>query len=374
MKQMEQKEDAFTANGKTKRLANFELLRCVAMMMVVVLHFLGKSGILVPLSAASMAGYEYAAYGIESLCIVAVNVYMLISGYFLAESHISWKRVIRLWLQVWVYSVGIGAAAYLAGWRPDGGFTLYDLARLVFPISKNHYWFMTAYIYMMLFAPLLSAGVKKLTKKQLEGTIAALLTAFSLIKSILPMRLETDNQGYDVVWYLCVFLLAAYFRLYGLKFLKNKKRGLLVYFLSAAAIFAESFGLRMVYLKCGKLSDILSVCCNYNHIFVLTASVGLFAVFYHMTLREGTFSRLVCRIAPYTLGVYLLHCHTALDERWQQWIFLLTGRPENIGSLLAGIVLSVILVFTAGILLDRGRAWLFRWIEKFFFRKSVDKA
>lgn len=55
MKQMEQIQENCKAGGKTKRLANFELLRCIAMMMVVVLHFLGKSGILAPLSRTSLA-------------------------------------------------------------------------------------------------------------------------------------------------------------------------------------------------------------------------------------------------------------------------------------------------------------------------------
>lgn len=160
MRQMEQIQENCKAGGKTKRLANFELLRCIAMMMVVVLHFLGKSGILAPLSQASLAGYEYLAWGVESLCIVAVNVYMLISGYFLTESHFSFKKVLRLWLQVWFYSVGIGVVTYLCGYRPEGGINLYYLARLLFPISKNHYWFMTAYLYMILFAPILAVGVK----------------------------------------------------------------------------------------------------------------------------------------------------------------------------------------------------------------------
>lgn len=43
MRQMEQIQENCKAGGKTKRLANFELLRCIAMMMVVVLHFLGKA-------------------------------------------------------------------------------------------------------------------------------------------------------------------------------------------------------------------------------------------------------------------------------------------------------------------------------------------
>ena len=44
---------------KKERMANLEVLRCVAMMMVVVLHYLGKGGLLpdltAPLSAQDMA-------------------------------------------------------------------------------------------------------------------------------------------------------------------------------------------------------------------------------------------------------------------------------------------------------------------------------
>ena len=44
---------------KKERMANLEVLRCVAMMMVVVLHYLGKGGLLpdltAPLSAQDIA-------------------------------------------------------------------------------------------------------------------------------------------------------------------------------------------------------------------------------------------------------------------------------------------------------------------------------
>lgn len=343
----------------TKRMANFELLRCIAMMMVVVLHFLGKGGVLAPLNSPSMQGFEYLAWVLESLCIVAVNVYMLISGYFLVESSFSWKKLLRLWLQVFLYSAGIGVVSYLTGYRPEGGYSIYYLARLLFPITKNHYWFMTAYFYMMLFAPFLAAGVKKLNKKQFQTLLILLLVAFSGMKSILPMNLETDRQGYDVIWYLCVFLTAAYIRLYGIPFFKNKTRSFGMYFICCGAIFAVSFALRAVYLRTGKGLDILSFCYHYNHILVLAAAVALFYGFSHMNIKEGAFSRIVCAVSPLTLGVYLLHCHTSLDMRWQEWIFALVGRPAGYGSLLLGVVVSVVLVFTAGICVDAVRRFLF---------------
>ena len=85
------------------RQANLELLRCVAMMMVIVLHYLGKGNLLISLEEVWLSPAEVTAWLLESFCIVAVNVYMFISGYFLCTSTFKPSRLIRLWLQVCMY-------------------------------------------------------------------------------------------------------------------------------------------------------------------------------------------------------------------------------------------------------------------------------
>ena len=87
--------------SKQGRMANLELLRCVAMMMVVVLHYLGKGNLLADLTDPHLTGAELAAWFLECFCIVAVNVYMFISGFFLCASSFKVSRLVQLWLQVW---------------------------------------------------------------------------------------------------------------------------------------------------------------------------------------------------------------------------------------------------------------------------------
>ena len=80
---------------KSKRQANFELLRIVAMLMIIVLHYLNK-GELLTAYTTDRTVINYAAHLIEAFCIVAVNCYVLLSGYFLVES--AWRpgRVVSL--------------------------------------------------------------------------------------------------------------------------------------------------------------------------------------------------------------------------------------------------------------------------------------
>ena len=115
------------AAGK-KRQANFELLRMTAMLMVVAMHFLSHTG-----GGGSQAGQMPGAKGtaavlVESFCIVAVNVYVLISGYFLSESGFSLKRLLRLLFQVLFYTLLIPPVLVLAGVLPAGRLFRYTIS------------------------------------------------------------------------------------------------------------------------------------------------------------------------------------------------------------------------------------------------------
>ena len=304
---------------KKPRMANLELLRCIAMMMVVTLHYLGKGNLLGDLTQETMTGAGIAAWVLEGFCLVAVNVYMLISGYFLCESSFKPSRLLRLMLQVWVYSVGIGMLARVFGIVPLGEADTHYFLTLLFPISMNHYWFMTVYVFLYAALPLIGMGVRRMSKNQLKTALLVLLFFFCLLKSILPFRLETDGQGYDVLWYLCVFLTAAYIRRFGFPLLGKKARSLCLYAAGCLGILAEIALLRFGYLKTGSFGLILKISTEYNHLFPFLASVGLFCLFLQIRI-SGKAAGAVLRIAPYTLGVYLLHENIGVRYAWQAWL------------------------------------------------------
>lgn len=340
-----------------KRMANLEMLRCLAMMMVVVLHFLGKGNLLGDVTAGHMDGVGIVAWILESFCIVAVNVYMLISGYFLSASSFKLSRLIRLWLQVWFYSVGVGLLAAACGILPSSELGTNYFIQLLFPISMGQYWFLTAYIFLYLLLPLLTLAVKNMTKRQMQVTLVLLLLVFSMIKSVVPVRLDMDGKGYDCLWYVCVFLAAAYLRRFGLPFLEKRGRGLCLYVAGCIAVFAELWCLHLVYAKTGSLGYILTVSMEYNHVFPLLASVGLFAAFLTVKI-SGKTADAVRRIAPYTLGVYLLHENIGVRSAWQNWFG--ADRVSSIGELVLRTLAAVVVVFAVGILVDWFRSLLMR--------------
>ena len=366
--------------GDGERMANLELLRCVAMMMVVVLHYLGKGDLLGDLTEGQLGSMGTAAWLLESFCIVAVNVYMFLSGYFLCMSQFKPSRLIQLWLQVWVYSVAFGLAGAAAGWLGDTAFDTHYLLTLVFPVTMEHYWFMTAYIFLYLLLPFVGVAMRKMTKQQLQLSLGLLFLVFCLWKSILPLRLETDAQGYDCLWYLCVFVAAAYLRRFGAGFLEKRGRSLALYVGGCLLVFGGTMALRQVYLHTGSLERMLKMCLEYNHVLPFAAAVGLFGIFYRIHL-GGKAAAAGRRAAPHALGVYLLHENLGLRYAWQKWFrseFLVSRYAAGgsqaaevfgaVGSLLLWTVLAAAGVFVCGILVDMVRKVIFDLLHRGLMR------
>ena len=352
-------------------MANIELLRIVSMMMVVMLHYLGK-GELLPETTGAMNVNGYVAWGMESLCIVAVNVYMLISGYFLVESGFKLHRMAELLCQVLFYTILIPVVLVALGILPTSTFSIYYLLQTLLPVQMEHYWFITAYIIMYLLSPVLSVAAKNMSKERLRGTIIGLLLFFAVSKSVLPFELSVDNKGYDGLWFICVFLVAAYMRLYGIPFFtkkENGRRGLLVYLLGSAGIYGVMLAVRKVYFMTGSLDHFIDSTYHYNHVLNLLAAVGLFYAFSYLRFDgEKLLAKLICKIAPYTLGVYLLHEQMDIRYRWPKWLG--ASAEGNVLFFVVRSILSVCLVFGVGILVDMVRGALFSVVKKLFIKKS----
>ncbi|MCM1344676.1 MAG: acyltransferase [Muribaculaceae bacterium] len=363
------------SNAKGGRMANLELLRCIAMMMVIVLHFLGKGNLLPPLDGLGMDTIGYAAWLLESFCIVAVNVYMMISGYFLCTSPFKLSRLIGLWFQIAFYSIGFGLIGALTGILTETPFDVHYILTLVFPISMGHYWFLTAYVFLYLLLPFVGRAVRQMSRSQLQWSVTLLFCLFCLLKSILPLRLEMDSMGYDCLWYLCVFLAAAYIRRFGVPFLEKKGHGLLTYAACCLAIFAGTMGLRGIYLKTGSFGLMLKMFLEYNHILPFLAAAGLFAVFAGCRIR-GRLAAFITRISPYTLGVYLLHENIGFRYSWPKWFG--AADVDSVPGLLFCTLTAVACVFCCGILIDILRSILMKGLHGLLqklkiYRKVTEK-
>lgn len=339
-----------------ERQANFELLRIVAMLMIITLHYLSKGNAEVKLSVDGSL-YNHALWLLGAFCTASVNVYVLISGYFLIDGKWNPKKLISFLLQILFYSILVPVVMMIFKIMPVPDFTIYDWMNVILPIQSEHYWFATAYIVLYMLAPLLAAGMKALTKKQLQITIVLLLLFFSIAKSINPVFIAIDHYGYDYGWFICLFLIAGYCKLYGIPYFKNLKVSLISYLLLATADFAVCAFCGWICRKIGKMEYYMDMTYSYNYIIVLLSSLALFYTFMYINIQGKTVTAWIKWLAPCTFGIYLLHENVALRQQWPKWL----GIEKVIGTpwIFIHLLFSVFVIFIVGAMVERLRLLLF---------------
>jgi len=407
------------AGQHKKRMVNIEVLRLLAMMMVVSLHYLAKGELLEKLTGP-LSAKGHLAWLLESFSIAAVDVYVLISGYFLVETGFRCRRVISLVLQVMFYTCLLPVVLILTGILPVGEITFYNILQCIFPTNMLHYWFVSAYVLMFLFTPVLNAAVHGMKKRQLQTAIVILLIMESLSKTVIPVRLELDNLGYDAYWFMVVYLIAAYIRLYGIPFLEKKGgRAAACYIGACLGMYGLTMLIRGAYLLTGQFENFIESAYGYNHLLTIGAAKGLFYVFKNRETEEGEQTQakaavtgeeaqakaavtgegektqrkdakvgeakqvsveagaaggpagIICRIAPCSFGVYLLHEQVNVRYVWPFWLG--ADRCGSAFSLLWHWAAAILTVMVIGLAVDHIRSLLFRGAGKLFAGGRLDQ-
>lgn len=287
------------------------------MLMIVTLHFLGKGGVLnAPLDSTR----HIFGWAIESVCIVAVNCYVLISGYFLVNSKFKLSRLSQLLVHVLFYSVSIAFLLVVTG-REE--LNVSNTITTLLPVLTGQYWFITAYVGMYVLSPFINILIKALTRKQHLWLIFTGIFLFSIWPSVFWNKgLSYELQsGYSVIWFVFLYIMAAYVSRYykpDYKIRVHARR----YILTASLVAILTLSLSYTYYKTGIniIESFRGSLFRYNSTTTLFASLALFILFLNIRITNVRINNLIKFFAPLTLGVYLIHEHPMLRGWfWRLW-------------------------------------------------------
>jgi len=240
---------------------------------------------------------------------LGVNIFILISGYFLINSKFKATRIIKLWLQIVFYSVLIMAILKFANiisvsWK--------ELYKYFLPISYHKYWFISTYMYLYLLSPFINKFAKSLKQNDYKTLLIILTVLFSIIYSIIydSNKYITGTGIFESIsWFVYLYLLAGYIRLYGIKLLQDKKKNIIIACLALILFLVVIFGSRYIFIEFGKLGNLLKYFTRMNSIFLLILAVTIFYIFKNMKERH---SKVVNYFGHLTIAVYLIHEHPNL--------------------------------------------------------------
>lgn len=276
-----------------KRFSNFELLRIIAMVMIVGSHCLTSTDAVNMVPGGMFSSVLLAS--MQTVVTYGVNLFALITGYFMvSRTSVSVQKIVKLLLDVALYGVIMYGSSILVGINE---FSIGGLIKAALPLLAGYRWFVLAYCVLYLISPLINAALRHISKKQYLVFLGLYAFFFSIWPTFLPYP-PLDDYGYSFHHLIFIYLIGGYIRLHVTDVKLSWCAGALA---AAFAITTSLFFLDGISIPL--LNSAVGYRTANNSVFVVIASVSLFLMFTKVKLQSNAINTL----ASSAFAVYLLH-------------------------------------------------------------------
>lgn len=331
--------------ANSARQSNFELLRIIAMLMVIAVHtnYYNLGDVDKSLMTARVLPISLCAF-FESICVVCVNVFVLISGWFGIKP--SWKRGASIIFQVFFYCLLIAGVFVLLGLPVS----LKDLGKSF--LLGSSYWFVPSYILLYIFAPVLNSFVSSASKESVRN----FLIVFFVLEFIYGVLRQDGNfiHGYSAISFMGLYLLARYARLYPGRWLGKSAEFYWVVFF-ACAVLNTVLMIGGMYVLGHPIYNITF----YSSPIVIIGALSLLLAFSKMEFQ----SKAVNFCAASAFAMYLIHQNNLIIPYWNSF-FIKQFETSPFYIYLFYSVAAIAGVFVLSVVVDRVRIWMWNLLFK----------
>jgi len=342
------------------RNSNIEFLRMLSMFLIV-LHHLSVHGF-----ATDVVTGKWVFTGAPTLNEMlaqfmsiggklGVDIFVIITGYFMVNSTVKVTKVLDLEIQIQTYSIIV---LFVLAMFSMVRLSPIIIIKSIFPVIYSRYWFATAYVILYLLSPYINLIVKKISRIQL----VKLIILMSMITIILPEFLRANIENSNIVFFVLLYLIGAYIRIY-VNDTSMRRNGtiLTVCGLSMGVLSMVCLSILGVVFKIPFLNEHATYFFEGNSLFLLIASIGIFMLSLGIPPKSN---RVINFWAKYSFGVYLLHDNLLL--RPFIWKFFMVKRFLTFPTLefLVLSLLTVITIYLVAIIVDFIRMQtICRWVN-----------
>lgn len=277
------------------------------MFMIVVLHVLGQGGILE--AAEPQSAKYWTAWSLKIACYCAVNCFALISGFVMYRSKPRISRAVSLWLQTLFYTLSMAVIFLILKPQSINFSTVWDA---VFPVTRNHYWYISAYIGVLVLSPLLNTAIAYTPKRTFDAVLIAAFAAFALLPIVAFANPYGLAGGYSLLWLALLYLVGGYIGKYGIHNQVKTSNAWILIGIALVLSFLSKFLLE-TFPQLLPLSIDGNILISYTSPTFIAIGVCLLIICTKLSFRKPT-EALIRFLSPAALGVYLVHTNRFIWE------------------------------------------------------------
>ena len=316
------------------RNTSIELLRIISMIMIMFHHFAYHGNFEWNFNEVTLPHlwYDFILMGGK----VGVDIFVLISGYFLIENTeklFQPKKLLKFWGQVVFYSI---MTYLLSVMLRLNAFEIKQLIKVCLPITYPGWWFASTYFMLYLIHPFLNKLLHGLSKTEYQYLILMMVLCWSIIPTATTQLFESNS----LLWFVTLYGIAGYVNLYGGNQKLQSKHYFSLYFMVLIITYTVSTTFLFLGTKKEEWSTHAIDFFEIERLPILLMAITLFMGF--VTLKMN-YHKWINMIASATFGVYLIHDSSYI--RYYLWtnIFKINQYQDSTFLILYSILVVFIL-------------------------------
>ena len=281
---------------KTERQSNFELLRIIAILLIIMGHF-GTQGF----DATKLGGINGA------LCVffssgsrIAVNLFLMIGVWFMVDSDFIAKRVLVLYGSLWIYVTVITGILWLMGYEIG----IKNILNFVLPFMTKALWYITVYISLLFLHPFIK-NIFNLERVKIKKLLMIGFLLIVIMSTALPFM---DTYLCALVWFVYMYIFIGYYKKFLYDAIKDGSKN--YYILLGLIIYILLVAIRLILLSSDNGifalgSKIVSkFLLDYKSLPNFLCAICVFVYFSKINIG---YKKIINELSQNTLDIYIIH-------------------------------------------------------------------
>lgn len=290
------------------RNSNLELYRIISMLLIIAHHYVVNSGLTaedgpVYSNLWSLPSQFLLVFG--SFGKIGINCFVLITGYFMCKSQITAKKFVKLFFELMFYKLVLFSVFWISGYEP---FTIKSFLYAIVPFKSISQNFTGTFLMFYLSIPFLNILVNNMSEKQ-HVRLLLLCSFIYIILGSVPLFTVTMNY---VSWYIVLYFIASYIRLYPKNIYNNTK---LWGYATLCCVIISMLSVTF----CSWLKTTINIVnpfffvADSNKLLAVLTGLSSFMFFKNIHIKQSKFINV---ISSTTFGVLLIHANSDVMRRW----------------------------------------------------------
>lgn len=282
------------------RQSNLELLRIVAMCLIIAHHYVVNSSVKALYSMTAHPSRTIFLQFWGMLGKPAINMFVLITGWFMCTSKLTPTRYLKVVGPILLYRIARRIVEFALGLSTLSWKSLATIPLSLLSEAGHNGSFSASFTVFYLLIPALNAAIQRLDRRS-HGLVLISLLA---LQTGLGTFLGNKYLFNEVSWFCIIYLLAAYLRLHGGAWTSDLS--LCVRGLACSLVLCWAFivAMDLIHFNTKTFYHLVS---NPSRLGSLAIGLFAFLVFRNLNIPQ---SRVINRIAAASFGVLLVHANS----------------------------------------------------------------